>query len=229
MRGLTVGSRYNQLKEDTEQPEVSEDHIQKLAEIFVRYNVEAKFGIHLIHGHFKLEPDTVMLGRHVQKPYGCWTKPCHINDVKLDDIHGHIFALNSVGNFIAYEYREGPPFNMVDVDSEFLRELIEYIQSNKLEGLFGLEVLREGSQEQFAEFDLGKDGGTIMLKASEANYGRIYRITGWSFEEADGIVSCSGGTVHAAKKDGNHQVFVDSKPLRGVPELRMALEEAKII
>ena len=71
MRGLTVGSRYNQLKKDTEQPEVSEDHIQKLAEIFVRYNVEAKFEIHLIHGHFKLEPDAVMLGRHVQKPYGC--------------------------------------------------------------------------------------------------------------------------------------------------------------
>jgi hypothetical protein len=170
----------------------------------------------------------VMLGKGVQEPSGCWTKPTVIEEVNLEDVHGHIFALTGDGRFVAYEYREGPLFNMADVKPEFFHDVIQYLLSNNLENLLGLQVLSNKPQEMLCEFVLGKEAGTVMVKESEANYGRISRVTGWSFEEKDGVISCKGNDVHAEMKNGNHRIFQDSKPLPDVYELRMALKKAGI-
>lgn len=169
-----------------------------------------------------------MLGKSVQQPSGCWTKPTGIEEVNLEDIHGHIFALAGDGRFVAYEYRERPPFDMADVKPEFFRDIIQYLRSNNLEDLLGLQVLSNEPQEKLAEFVLGQEAGTVMLRESEANYGRISRVTGWSFEDKDGVISCKGNDVHAEMKNGNHRIFQDSKPLPDVHELRMVLKEAGI-
>ncbi|KAF9730274.1 hypothetical protein PMIN04_012889 [Paraphaeosphaeria minitans] len=220
---------YNHLPDDADQPHVAEEHLKNLAGIFLRYNVQTKFGLHLIHGHFKLERDMVMLGKSVQEPSGCWTKPTDINEVDLENIHGHIYALTGDGFLVAYEYREGRPADMTDVKPDFFHEVIQYLQSNKLEHLLGLQVLSNEPQEKLAEFVLGANAGTVMIKETEANYGHIYRVTGWAFDQEDGIISCKGNDVHAATTKGPHKVFQDSKRIHGVRELRVALKEAEII
>ena len=53
--------RYNTLLDDSDQPPVSDEHITKLAEIFVRHNAQNVLGIHLIHGYFKIPESTVIL------------------------------------------------------------------------------------------------------------------------------------------------------------------------
>lgn len=70
---LTIAS-YNGLLDDAEQPPVSEEHIQKLAALFVRHNAHKTLGVHLIRGHFKTPENTVMLGGNFEKPCGRWTK-----------------------------------------------------------------------------------------------------------------------------------------------------------
>lgn len=69
----------------------------------------------------------VMLGKSIQEPSGCWTKPTDINEVDLKNIYGHIYALTGDGSFVAYEYREGPPADMIDVKPDFFHEVIQYL------------------------------------------------------------------------------------------------------
>jgi hypothetical protein len=149
----------------------------------------------------------VMLGKSVQEPSGCWTKPTNIEEVNLEDIHGHIFTLAGNGRFIAYEYRERPLFDMADVKPEFFHDVIQYLRSNNLENLLGLQVLSNEPQEKLAEFVLKREAGTVMLRGSEANYRRISRVTGWSFKEKNGVISCKGNNIHAKIKNSNYYIF----------------------
>jgi hypothetical protein len=56
-------SRYNALVDSEElRLEISISHLQNLAEIFVKYNVHERLGVHLIHGHAKVAAGNVMLG-----------------------------------------------------------------------------------------------------------------------------------------------------------------------
>ena len=73
---ILMAHRYNCLVHDHEQPYISSYHLESLAQLFLRYNVEAVFGLHLVHSHFKIPSDTVMLGSIFSgDPSGYWTKP----------------------------------------------------------------------------------------------------------------------------------------------------------
>lgn len=52
----------NCLVDDHEQPNVSQQHLNLLAELFIRHNVQGTFGVHLVHGDLKIPPKTIMLG-----------------------------------------------------------------------------------------------------------------------------------------------------------------------
>jgi len=81
------------LRDDSEQPSVSDDHIQNIAALFVRHNAHDVFGVHLIHGHFKIPENTVLLGTNFEKPRGRWAKITQIESIDRTTIHGHIFVL----------------------------------------------------------------------------------------------------------------------------------------
>lgn len=104
---MFLDSRYNNLKDDSGQPEVTADQLQSLAALFIRHNVQNVFGLHLVHGHFQIDEDVIMLGvgLGIGSP-GYWTKPTKYVNVDKDSIHGHIYVLSSENHFIAYEYRE---------------------------------------------------------------------------------------------------------------------------
>lgn len=210
------------------QPEISEADLANLAEIFTRHKVLSQFGLHLVHGHFSIPPDTIMLGNYVSELSGYWTKPTAIKDVDLNNIHGHIFVLKGTNDFVAYEYRNGAPVNL-SVSAEFFGDVSQYFRKNGLEDVLGLEVLNRGASVKMAEFDLGADSGTIMLKEAETNHGGVHRITGWAFEQREGIVSCNGGSVHAKTVRQTHQVFIGTQPLKHVQGLVDALQGEDII
>jgi len=158
---------------------VQQIHLQELANLFKRFNVQDKFGIHLIHGHFQLDEDNVMLGTALTSVRGCWTKPTSIADLKPAEIHGHIFTLTGNGEMQAYEYREGPTTNLDGVNSAFFQELAEYLQANDLMHLLGLEVLGKEVPEMMCEFIL-RDNGTVMLDARDVKRWIPYRVTGFA-------------------------------------------------
>lgn len=223
-----LSNRYNQLRDDAEQPQVPQYHLDNLARIFTRHNAQSKFGLHLIHGHFKVQRDMVMLGTNFANPSGCWTKPTKIEDINSKDIHGHIFMLSPDNRLIAYEYREGPPNDIDSTDPGFFRELIEYLQNNGLSSVLGLQVLYGGHSNNMVEMVL-EDVGTVMLDASETKHGGVYRVTGWRVDQDGGMVSFSGGESHAKTTKGTHQVFVGGKALPDIAALKSLLKDEGII
>ncbi|QPH16201.1 hypothetical protein C2857_000779 [Epichloe festucae Fl1] len=108
---------YNLLPGDADQPAVQDIHLQELAELFKRFNVQDKFGMHLIHGHFQLDQGKVMLGTALTSLRGCWTRATSIAGIKPADIHGHIFKLTESGEMKAYELSE---FILKDNDTVML-------------------------------------------------------------------------------------------------------------
>lgn len=204
-----------------------------LAQLFLRYNVEAAFGLHLVHSHFKIPSDAVMLGSIFSgDPSGYWTRPTPWKHVGAKMVHGHIYTVTEEHGLLAYEYREGiAPKNVEGVNSAFFHEFIDYIESNQLGGIIGLEVLEDGlcSQIQLLEFVLA-DQGTVMLKQEDVTDARISRITGWSFARgADGIVSTKGNTAHASKAGGPHQIFTDGKLVGNIDAVMSLLLRNDII
>ncbi|KAF9767744.1 hypothetical protein IL306_015033 [Fusarium sp. DS 682] len=145
---------YNQLPDDENQPDPAEHQLQELARIFVRYDVQNRFGLHLIHEHFCIPDGAVMLGRSFTRPDGFWTKLTNVDDVSLGNLHGHIFMLSSTGGFVPYEYREGPPLDMTSVNTAFFEELAQYLKGNHLTGLLGLHALRGEAPDDMVEFVL---------------------------------------------------------------------------
>jgi len=230
---LSVGYRYNQLKDDSGQPEVNAGHLQSLAELFTRHNAQDVFGVHLVHGHFQIGQDTIMLGVDLgTDSRGYWTQPTKYADVDRDNVHGHIYVLSSESHFVAYEYREGPAMDTAkQVHSSFFSQLAQHLVQNELAGVLGLQILdrQAACSETMLEFVLGEQG-TAILREQDVNHGGIHRVTGWSFRQnKDGIVSVSGGESHAKTTRGTHQVFTGGMPLPTVEAVRNFLHEEGII
>ena len=212
--------RYNCLIDDHKQPNISPHHLDLLAQLFIRHNAQNTFGVHLIHGHFKIPCGTIMLGSTFKRELsGYWTRPIPCETVLTNSIHGHIYALSPDNRLLAYEYREGcVPKSIGKIDTAFFHELSKYLISNKLVGLLGLEVLEDTSspQTQMLEFVLA-GRGTVMIKEEKAMHTNTYRVTGWSFtQDKDGTVAVKGFETHASNPSGGHQVFTDGKPLRNI-------------
>jgi hypothetical protein len=228
---LSVEYRYNNLKDDSGQPEVTADQLQSLAELFTRHDAQDIFGVHLVHGHFQIDKDTIMLGIGTDS-MGYWTQPTKSADVDKDNVHGHIYVLSSENHFLAYEYRGGPATDTwKHVDPSFFPQLAQYLLRNNLAGVLGLQVLdrRAALSGEMLEFVLGEQG-TAMLRAQDVNHGGIYRVTGWSFKrDKDGIISVSGGESHAKTTKGTHQVFTSGKPLPTIEAVKNVLHKEGII
>ncbi|EDN11234.1 predicted protein [Histoplasma mississippiense (nom. inval.)] len=177
-----VFERYNTLLDDSNQPPVADAYITDLAEIFIRHNVEKVFGIHLIHGHFKIPKGTVMLGTNFESPSLQWTKVTDIDKIDPSRVHGHIFAL-AEDDLCACELQGGRPLpDLSGIGPEVLDGFINYIVKNNLTSLIGLQVLG-WSDSSMSELIL--DHGAVMLGSTYVKNIKNTAptlITGWKFE-----------------------------------------------
>ncbi|KAF2460063.1 hypothetical protein BDY21DRAFT_384470 [Lineolata rhizophorae] len=157
-----LGSIYNGLLDDSDQPPVSTKHITDLAAIFVRYNAYEVLGIQLIHGHFKILENSIMVGTNFENLALRRAKNTEIDDIDPANIYGHIFVLTADGLY-AYEFQDGPLPDLSGVGQGFLPEFVNYIIRNNLTSLIGLQVLGCGDKSMS---ELILDQGTVMLDSS---------------------------------------------------------------
>jgi hypothetical protein len=154
-----------------------------------------------------------------------------IDAVDLSIVHGHIFVLTSDG-FIAYEYQDGPMLDLSSVGKEFFAGFIDYLITNDLTNLLGLQVLVDGMDQTMWELIL--DQRTVMLDAAVVRGCSPTRITGWRFEARDDGLPrvCQENEEHAKMTSGNHKVFNAGKPLpklSDVDDLKKALINVEIL
>jgi hypothetical protein len=93
------------------------------------------------------------LGSNFENPCDRWTKVTEIDTIELSTIHRHIFVFTR-DSFIVYEYQDGPILNLSSVRKEFFANFIDYLVTNGLTNLLGLQVLINGIDHNIWEFIL---------------------------------------------------------------------------
>ncbi|PMD60551.1 uncharacterized protein K444DRAFT_528535, partial [Hyaloscypha bicolor E] len=182
---------------------ISTTHLQNLTEIFVKYNVYERLRVHLIHGHTKVVAGNVILGHSFIEPSGRWAKLIRIEEVNLADIYGHIFKLVDGGRFIAYEYIKGkasPLPDLFEVNSTFLLELAEYLITNNLLKLIGLQVI---DPNPIYILELILPQRTIILDVSS---------TGWKFESKDSKLYIYQANKTYGQYTNGHDIYNKGSP-----------------
>lgn len=198
--------------------------ITELKSIIKKFQVQNKFGLHLVHGHVKMGKGMVMVGRSMSKLPGLWTHPTKADQLDLGALHGYVFVLGADSQFHPYEFHQGPPPPMTANDDAFIAATKKYLQLNGLTGIIGVELLDQDTLgKHMKEFVLSDTDGTVMLPDDAVNPTETYRTTGW--KALEGITDLKGNeTSHAKTTKGTHQVFVDGKALPDM-EGNLAAEE----
>ncbi|KAB5513550.1 hypothetical protein GE09DRAFT_980663 [Coniochaeta sp. 2T2.1] len=201
----------NGLPDDTDQPPISPQVQKAIGEIVARHGLLEYIGIHLMHSHFDLPEDTVLVGTN-HDGYR-WARATKLDDLDVDNIHGHIFALTSRG-FHPYEYQTGPLPNLRAVNvGAFLEEFSGYLKMNNFETLVGLEIIDPAHRkEQMWELVLHDSMGTFMAGISQLLGCSSTRETGWQFELETGQLQVIGVAGHAHHATLGHQPGPDRPP-----------------
>lgn len=216
---------YNTLPDDADQPHVAEAFITGLKNLIKEYNVQNKFGFHLVHGHVKMAKDRVMFGRPMNSLPGLWTRPTKVDQLDLGGLHGHVFVLGANSEFHPYEFRQGPPPALNANDNAFIVAAQKYLELNGLAGVLGIQLLDQDTPgKHMKEFVLSDTDGTVMLPENAVNPTETYRVTGWNAVE--GIIDVNGGESHAKTVKGTHQVFTGGK---GLPDVGGEIDAEEII
>ncbi|KAG9228938.1 hypothetical protein BJ875DRAFT_489394 [Amylocarpus encephaloides] len=219
---------YNILPTDSQQPEILESHIHNLATIFVRNRAEKILGIHLAHAHFAAPEQTAILGVNYDQPYCRWARPTVIQNVDLNNVHGHIFVLTDHG-FHPYEYQSGAVPDLSGLDNAFFPDLADYLNENNLSMLVGLQVIDPNPAHML---ELVLPQGTVMLDISDLKGCVPTRQTGWKFESEDSEPRvCQANETHGQTAIG-HEIYNKGDPhprLETFQDLKHALVEAEIL
>jgi hypothetical protein len=121
--------------------------------------------------------------------------------------------------------------SLSSVGKEFFADFIDYLITNDLMKLLGLQVLIDSMDQTMWELIL--DQGTIILDVAVMRGCSLTRITSWRFEARDGQPRvCQANEEHAKMTLGNYKVFNAGKPLpklSDVNDLKKALINVEIL
>ena len=123
-------------------------------------------------------------------------------------MHGYIFVLTDHG-FHPYEYQTGPVPDLSGVNSAFLPELADYLNTNNLSTLAGLQII---DQNPVHMLELILPWAAIMLVVANLNGCVSTKQTGWKFEAENGEPRvCEPNETHGQHANG-HDVYNEGAP-----------------
>jgi hypothetical protein len=92
--------------------------VAAISDIFELHAMTERFGIHLLHRHFELPPESLLLKSSVDDDITL-TKITSIGSVDFSCLRGVLYMLNNADKFQAYEFKKGEP---IDLPAPFLSE-----------------------------------------------------------------------------------------------------------
>ena len=107
-----------------------------LGKVFKKYYLHERFGVHLLHRHFILPEDHLMLKLKIDEEISV-TKVTSLHSIDNLPVRGVLYLLNDMGTFQAYEFEHG---DAVDIPSLFLEELAEILRKFKMEKVIALDI-----------------------------------------------------------------------------------------
>lgn len=146
------------------------------------------------------------------------------DELVTKSIHSHMFHLQPDSTFIPYKFQKGKPsIKATKVPKIFFQELAGFLHLNNLVGLITLQLLDGTSNGIITKLLIGPQSTLIINIKDVLGFKTAKITTGWVFRVGeDGIISCKGNSVYAAKKF-TYTVFVDGKFLQSLEELKAVL------
>lgn len=154
---MITSEQFNNIPLVETQPNIDK-HLNDIFDLFHKHNVAALYTPHLLHRHFELKPDHVMLSYALESDSRVHvTRPRLISDLKGSQIRAHLLYLNLEGKWQAYEYEEGetPLWNV-----EFLAEFKSFVLKHDLVKQVALRS--SPLTEPLMEYEIGSIGTAAL-------------------------------------------------------------------
>lgn len=210
----------------TQKPFPDTATVTALGNIFLRHHVLGRFGIHLLHRHYEIPEDHIVIKSQVDDEISL-TKIEPLKALDTDKLRGVLYRLTDNG-FQPYEFEYGAE---LEIPPDFLKELSEFLLSNKLEDLIALDVSKQSHdpavQGYEYEYDYG-NAATVTVKSTRPPVFPKDRKTGMTFAlVGDGTLQPYDGPNIYSEKKNTHQVFYNhNAPI--VDDLTYTLDKAAI-
>ena len=203
---LITQDAFDQIVDIHDQDEFTTPEIEAIGAIFTAHSVEDKYSLQLLHRHFPLPKDSLVVTEEIA-PDVQVSKVTQVHDVDIGKLRGQLFYLNPQRKFQAYEYEYGDP---VEFPEQFLVDLIDVVEKTGLKNRFALaSTAIESGSKPSREWEIGSQA-TVTVK------GRIARaMDGHSisvnilFEKKSekGPMGFQLGSGYEETKKGTHSVL----------------------
>jgi len=161
---IITKQQFDKIVDIHEQEEFTEDEVAAIGEIFHAHRVVHKYGLQLLHRHFTLPEETLVLTEPVEQGINV-SKVTSIDDVDLANARGQLYYLNDQGKFQAYEYEYGPP---VDIPEAFLIDLAAFVDQHNMRDRFALaSTTTDPGSKPFKEWEIGSQA-TVVIQGDRA-------------------------------------------------------------
>ncbi|KAB5515599.1 hypothetical protein GE09DRAFT_575937 [Coniochaeta sp. 2T2.1] len=219
---LTASQKiHNGFPSDTAFPDakIPSHGFEALCAVIAKHGVEQSVRLRRLHQHFTIPDGHIQLGKSIPHSRAFWTRPTPIDEVDLKNIHAYVLSLDNclpdTGQYaplIPSEFREGPPGNVRNISTDFVKEFVDCLRTNGLENMFGLE-LREAPDRTMIEFSFHT--ASLLLGdedvRAEVRQQAVLQVTGWAVAVKDGNVLSTGEKRCAVLADGVHRPLTNTK------------------
>ncbi|KAI9660982.1 MAG: hypothetical protein M1821_009309 [Bathelium mastoideum] len=166
-------SVYNTLPAIEDQSPPSENVLRDIGHIFLNHGINEDIGISLLHKHFMLDNEEVMVHD------GLRCSPA-LPGISGHNLEGSAFFLHG-NKFEAFEYEHS---EALDLSKGFLQEMERYLLANQLQLQLAISKL---DKEHPKLMEHCEDGKTHVCEVIEAEI-PLAEATEWKFEDTNGSV-----------------------------------------
>lgn len=159
--------------------DIARSTLHQIADIFFRYEAHERFSVSLLHRHYTIPSDFVMVHEYIDERDICIAEPFGIRD-----LCPRIYSLNPQGQFIPFEYEITSP-GAISAENAFLDELGAFILRNCLEKQIGLSIVAS-TGGFWTEWLLPGIAGTVATRSAEELRDHNDNITEWGFCKENG-------------------------------------------
>lgn len=180
-------ARYNQIPHIDDQPAPSISQLLGLGEIIVRHNLEARFGLHLLHRHFEIKENTVMFNYvDEEKEISSMTS---LSDIDEGKIRPQCFLFDRDAGFISYEYGYDEDRDAT-IPEPLATDLAGHFAENNIGHLLAIERIDGNTKGLCAEFPYGEFATFRTPVNSHDRTPDVATDTAWIFRKAaDGSIA----------------------------------------
>lgn len=174
------------------------------------------FSIHLLHRHGRLlHPGEVMVTSRASRdftpsPAAIYQKRRLADKEDMANLFGRVYAFTEGFEVVRSEMQDVAPRSATVDLSVFFKDVAEFLISQNLHTILGLQVIDHEIQHDLVELET-VDGETLTFRREDIGNDEDWRVTNWVVCRKDGVIILKGNESHASKPGGQHKKFVDGK------------------